>query len=76
MSAKQLTLDGEPATPAPHLTKRFPGRNDATAIQISASCEWYCKSCHNRVTRSTSKPIEYGHALTCDHSISASRGWR
>lgn len=59
MSGQQQTLDGEQATPAPHL-KATAGGDDQ---------EWRCEGCEFRVTRSPTRPIEYGHATDCEHWI-------
>jgi len=66
----QYTLDDEPAGPKPHLTQRFPGDNEHNVTPIrDEEHEFYCTSCANRVTVSSDRDAEYGHAKQCSHSV-------
>lgn len=58
MSSKQQTLDGDLA-PEAYL--------DQTASENEQ--EYRCTDCDFRVTRSPTRPIEYGHSVECEHWI-------
>jgi hypothetical protein len=67
----QVDLTGEPVTRAAHLTKRPPNGAKGNPLPINPGTdrECYCRECHHRVTQSTDRDKEYGHATDCPHAI-------
>lgn len=57
------TPTGRTEPPADHLS----GVSPTARMSADGDREWFCKQCGSRVTRTPDRPVEFGHAGTCDH---------
>lgn len=71
MSTHPPTSQDRPA----HLTKRTDGLESVwVATEDLTDREFWCRQCRSRVTQSTTRDCQYGHAPDCPHSIRHDQG--